>query len=468
MSLDEVDFQTKILIIIPELTVYLDLAVAEAVGDKIRNVLKEDFGPLLDLAVRTWIYVLDNCSRDTRDRVGDVLEQMPGSEHIILRSIVQELQLPMCYVENLWFALDVILGCARHHDTMFERFLDGGMVRWLCWSFKRMTLHRLLDLEISNDNEYLQAIATCVHCLEAAFIDSYNWIPLAISYDFLKAVIQSGPFIAKRRSTLGGVALEESLHMVFETMKPFLLYRSVLRPFLWFVKSAQRLKPELYRQLIDMPPNTEYPDICFPTTWKGFVTLAEERQESRRTANKEGEFICSNLDCSLDSTNAKLKQCSCCRAILYCSKKCQKSDWSEHREECEMLRSRAISGGRPAPWSQFDQDFFTYLTEDCGRRLLTSPQFRYSLEIDSNGFGDKIITLDFRKNPPIMHFLTFEQYLIDSQTSNSHILTAENYDELVEETKTGYTLLLQGIFPGEDGIPESVVTSVVEDDYDLD
>lgn len=33
----------------------------------------------------------------------------------------------------------------------------------------------------------------------------------------------------------------------------------------------------------------------------------------------------------------KLKRCSRCKKILYCSKECQKEDWKKHKIECDKI-----------------------------------------------------------------------------------------------------------------------------------
>lgn len=34
----------------------------------------------------------------------------------------------------------------------------------------------------------------------------------------------------------------------------------------------------------------------------------------------------------------KMKQCSACRSVLYCSPECQKRDWSDHKKKCQEMR----------------------------------------------------------------------------------------------------------------------------------
>ncbi|KAL6087899.1 hypothetical protein STEG23_014035 [Scotinomys teguina] len=48
---------------------------------------------------------------------------------------------------------------------------------------------------------------------------------------------------------------------------------------------------------------------------------------------------CSRKDAFLDTVKEKLMRCSQCRIAKYCSAKCQKKAWPDHKRECKCLKS---------------------------------------------------------------------------------------------------------------------------------
>ncbi|KAF7303398.1 hypothetical protein MIND_00568200 [Mycena indigotica] len=77
-------------------------------------------------------------------------------------------------------------------------------------------------------------------------------------------------------------------------------------------------------------------------SWEELDSLMVDRFEllSRYDA---GEFparkMCDNMQCALIGREAEFKRCSGCRAVNYCSAKCQQTDWreGEHKKACKSL-----------------------------------------------------------------------------------------------------------------------------------
>src|SRR5210317_656932 len=69
----------------------------------------------------------------------------------------------------------------------------------------------------------------------------------------------------------------------------------------------------------------------------------DERYEEVKPITKIG--ICFNLHCTHPKRTverSKLRCCSRCRSVTYCSRECQAADWSEHKELCdEVVATRA-------------------------------------------------------------------------------------------------------------------------------
>ncbi|ESO93989.1 hypothetical protein LOTGIDRAFT_228668 [Lottia gigantea] len=47
------------------------------------------------------------------------------------------------------------------------------------------------------------------------------------------------------------------------------------------------------------------------------------------------KFLCDNCQKSLD----KMKRCTRCRLVYYCSQECQINDWSKHKENCQSVKN---------------------------------------------------------------------------------------------------------------------------------
>ncbi|KAE9402181.1 hypothetical protein BT96DRAFT_1017758 [Gymnopus androsaceus JB14] len=485
------EFQKKILIIIPELSIYLDLQTSQSdeVSNKIKDLLNpgEFFEPMLELTVRTWIYVLRNCSRDMMSshcaaiirylgRVLDggrlsewlakfcaVLERIPGSEQAILRTVVQEVQGSLWLIEVLWVCTDVLFGCCLN-EKMSGRLLNAGMVPCLCSVMKRMATRRFHGTKFVAHDRFAVSLSNCVQCILLAFRDSYSWIPLAIRCGFLQSMMHSAHFIIASRPNTDSIQdVETSMCSIFEVIQPFLLYRSVLRPVRRFIAQVPKRKPELYNEFINMPPNSQNPKTCIVTAWKEFVDVVEERQELREECADAGYIMCVNIDCPGD--NRELRQCSNCRVTWYCSKDCQKSDWRRHRENCHYLRSRAICGGCPAPYSHIDEDFLEYVNIDRGRRFYTSPATQSALERNAGFLSEKVVMFDFRHHPHDMCLLSHSQYRANIKEGPGGLCSAKNYAKIKQSTVSDDIIFsIQGIFPGEQGFPRCIVTGFTWND----
>lgn len=71
--------------------------------------------------------------------------------------------------------------------------------------------------------------------------------------------------------------------------------------------------------LYQIPRNFEYPN--------------EPKKESEaRECN-----YCHKKESEKDGKEIKLKRCSRCKKVYYCSKECQKEDWKTHKKECDKV-----------------------------------------------------------------------------------------------------------------------------------
>jgi hypothetical protein len=96
-------------------------------------------------------------------------------------------------------------------------------------------------------------------------------------------------------------------------------------------------------------------------TWRGVKALLRDVAFTGGAA-QPGQVICRCVGCSrcgVAGDDVALKVCSACNAARYCSRACQKEDWSEHKGNCRHLSgvraklaaaaSEAAAAPAPAP-----------------------------------------------------------------------------------------------------------------------
>merc|ERR1712146_780329 len=70
--------------------------------------------------------------------------------------------------------------------------------------------------------------------------------------------------------------------------------------------------------------------------WLKSEVLRKQSAEKRETEiEKDFEITCSNPGCDVkEHGKSMLMKCDSCRFTRYCSRKCQKAHWKDHRKYC--------------------------------------------------------------------------------------------------------------------------------------
>ena len=55
---------------------------------------------------------------------------------------------------------------------------------------------------------------------------------------------------------------------------------------------------------------------------------------NKHDRNRKACKTCGKLNAELSKEEKKLKTCSKCKRVAYCSKECQKKDWEDHKYDC--------------------------------------------------------------------------------------------------------------------------------------
>eukprot|EP00980_Cylindrotheca_fusiformis_P031096 scaffold25826_cov132-Cylindrotheca_fusiformis.AAC.4 len=64
--------------------------------------------------------------------------------------------------------------------------------------------------------------------------------------------------------------------------------------------------------------------------------LQNQEEKRERRGKKMKQVACDT--CKKRQPYTKMKKCSRCRSVTYCSEECQKQDWSRHKKDCHKLR----------------------------------------------------------------------------------------------------------------------------------
>jgi len=71
---------------------------------------------------------------------------------------------------------------------------------------------------------------------------------------------------------------------------------------------------------------------------------ADQAEKKRETEDKGNAKKAARV-CQLCGKEAeKMKKCSVCRLVRYCSQECQLEDWKEHKKSCKKAAARKGGG----------------------------------------------------------------------------------------------------------------------------
>ncbi|KAJ6585536.1 hypothetical protein B0H19DRAFT_1109975 [Mycena capillaripes] len=189
--------------------------------------------------------------------------------------------------------------------------------------------------------ELVQCITSCMQYLT-------KFMPTKDGFSNVRMALQAGllPAIARCSSWVSeGTPAHDELVKALHIISLYIVYPSVLRPFLASVRKIERL-------------NIADKTKPLYTSYMKLVRLVNVRIAMVAERCDYGEMFdlcvkCQNCDKSDD--DAAFKACSGCFNLSYCSEACQKEDWEFHERECQ--KTQAIrKDGQPLIMSQEDAD----------------------------------------------------------------------------------------------------------------
>ena len=73
--------------------------------------------------------------------------------------------------------------------------------------------------------------------------------------------------------------------------------------------------------------------------------------DNKHDRNRKACKTCGKLNAELSEEEKKLKTCSKCKTVAYCSKECQKKDWEGHKKDCRPADAFNNMTNRYVPFS---------------------------------------------------------------------------------------------------------------------
>ncbi|KAK6974486.1 hypothetical protein R3P38DRAFT_2668189 [Favolaschia claudopus] len=138
--------------------------------------------------------------------------------------------------------------------------------------------------------------------------------------------------------------------------------------------------------------------------WRTFVSALRARLICRTEFDSHTHplrSVCGNSTCAIIVEKPKLKRCSRCRSVLYCSRECQTSDWRcRHRVSCDReqlarARTRSIYTRKEYSFLKFllHEDYLKLKSEialDLVSSWAAEPEARLSTLFDYRSFPAKV------------------------------------------------------------------------------
>ncbi|KAJ7456751.1 hypothetical protein B0H11DRAFT_224649 [Mycena galericulata] len=214
----------------------------------------------------------------------------------------------------------------------------------------RHVIRILSDLTSKSRNpDSHELTADCIHaCLLYLSIaltkkDGFSHVRVALQAGILPAILRCKQWIPH-----GEEGFSDILAYILHTISLYIIYPSVLRPFLASVQKVTAL------DLVDAthPICAKYLQLVHIVTER--IAMVPPREE----LNTDLGVKCEN--CGAPDLDASFKSCSGCFLPSYCSEDCQKEHWKKHHEtpckEVQELRA----AGKPLRVSPDDARYIYY------------------------------------------------------------------------------------------------------------
>ncbi|KAL0578058.1 SET and MYND domain-containing protein 3 [Marasmius crinis-equi] len=278
--------------------------------------------------------------------------QPPRHATGILRRIMYEIMKPKelgLNCASLKLCITILLNCAANAPKFNRAFVHCRSIYWICLTMRRLA-HKTALFHQDDFAFVVGCLKLCCTYLQTTFeqyghtaviqaLEARLILTLVKSVDFVKAdwmIPNPNP----------PTRLGEQYQKLLDTIAGYAMYYSV----------ATTLTKALYRGEKYLGGTTR---MTFKDEYLAFKKTVEERLMILGEWEMHGMNVCVNSRCTLRAhmPDKKAKgeripffRCSGCRIFYYCSNKCQKQAWAEHKETCRNFAAcRFAPDGTPNP-----------------------------------------------------------------------------------------------------------------------
>ncbi|KAJ6606921.1 hypothetical protein B0H10DRAFT_2073861 [Mycena sp. CBHHK59/15] len=291
------------------------------------------------------------CTWEDLSEVVDVSSDKP---ELIAKIAVDRLRAAMevspmrpWHVSTITYAIFVLSRLPTHCLT-FAILAEHG-----AWVVTRMLVlvSQAVGSSMDPDYGYIDCLNAGLTFLRFALVrdQSPRWVGQAVDAGLLGVICKLSPLIEKTMDR----QKHYIQHIVRDTLPKHLVYLSVLRA--------------VDRELKDI--DSDVVDSTVMNTWLRDDWLALMQVKSMRSAvaklpkevKASARVPCESTACSKYGSKKELMRCTGCLYVYYCSKKCQKDAWPNHRAICKLKNDHNKHDQSNLMFSPADVKFFREL-----------------------------------------------------------------------------------------------------------
>ncbi|KAJ6579135.1 hypothetical protein DFH09DRAFT_1147722 [Mycena vulgaris] len=276
-----------------------------------------------------------------------------------LRTAMNESPMRPAHVSTFAFTLIVISRLPRHWLT--ETVL-AEQATWVVARMLSLVADVLRTAGPDPDRGYLQCLNAGFTFLRFALVrdDSPRWVAQALDAGVLRVICQLAPLLQKELHQFGRDCVQ---YILRDTLPKHMVYRSV-------VELVDRDMNEVDEAAAEAGVQQSW----LHDDWLSLMNIASLRSAVAKLPKKikgAAGTPCESTACNKFGTKKELLRCTGCLYVYYCSKKCQKDAWPNHRIICKLKNEHmSNTEEKRTMFSKSDVQFFRELfATDANRHL---------------------------------------------------------------------------------------------------
>ncbi|KAJ7578299.1 hypothetical protein C8J56DRAFT_1170608 [Mycena floridula] len=303
---------------------------------------------------------------------------------------------------------------------MSEVLWEGGCVALVCHIVRRLSSPKILAQRRSVDLHHSELsgmlFRTCLQFLETSMsIGGHPQIAECLENQLLLSMMKRRPFMTDYHGGHGQVMVDMGYPRILSHIEAYLLYPSILHLTSKSITSISKVGLH----------NWTSPHKQFLKEWIRFTSLVDAAtiSKSELLAVPYDWARCHNVDQGhCDPECSKLRVCSACTSVFYCSKKCQAEDWPSHQARCHgRQRSREIGIAYregpdiPRETRGISRIGFTYIMRRVRKDIIAAREDRslaanFLRQNPRANLKTLVLVLDYRETPHTTSYISEEMF----------------------------------------------------------